>query len=139
TTGLTSVTTTSSENILSISANLAVGTGKVGIAGSGSVELFDTTTYAYIDDHATVDTGGVNIDAGGNLDLTMVAGSVGVGSSAGIGAAITTLVHTDDVEAYIGESATVTSTVSNDITLNAHSYEKAITIDASGGFASVFS
>ncbi|HEX5279640.1 MAG TPA: hypothetical protein VFW28_06150 [Micropepsaceae bacterium] len=133
TTGLTSVTTVSTENILSISANIAVGTTDVGIAGSGSVEILNTTSYAYIDSNATVHTGGVNIDAEGNFDLTMVAGSIGVGSDVGIGASITTLVHTDDVEAWIGSGATVTSTDSNDIKLNAHSYEKAITIAAAGG------
>ena len=141
TTGLTSVTATSSEDLLSISANAGIGGNAVGISGSASVEIVTTATRAYIDSSAQVtETGGVNIDAGGTLGLTLVAGAVGAGNSGAGGAALTTLVHNDTVEAFIGNGATVTTSAggSKDIVVNAHSTETEVAIGAAGGLSGGF-
>ena len=66
----------------------------------------------------------------------MIAGSIGGGSSAGVGAANATLVHTDRVEAYVGEGAQVAAAGADGLSLNATSMEELITVTASGGFAS---
>jgi RTX calcium-binding nonapeptide repeat (4 copies) len=140
TSGLTSVTATSSEDLLSISANAGVGGSAVGLAGSASVEIVTTATRAYIEGGAQVtNTGGVNIDAGGTLGLTLVAGSIGGGSNVGGGAAVTTLVHNDTVEAFIGSGATVTTSLGpNNILINAHSTETEVAIGAAGGVGGSF-
>ena len=60
-----------------------------GIAGSASVFVMNTGSRAYVEDAPTADdaaevrAGGVTIDAGGDLTITMVAGSIGAGSSVG--------------------------------------------------------
>ncbi|HEX5500744.1 MAG TPA: hypothetical protein VFX03_16020, partial [Thermomicrobiales bacterium] len=136
TTGAVSVHATGTETVLSVSANLGVG-DSAGIAGSVSVEVFDTGTRAYVEDAsssltaASIDAGSVDIDAGGDATVTMVAGSIGAGSSTGVGGAITTLVHIDTVEAYIGDHAVVTS--DGTIGVDAHSTETIIGIAAAAG------
>jgi hypothetical protein len=129
--GLVQVLSDAHDDIVSIAANAGLG-NDVGIAASGLVYVMNTGTRAYVDSSAIVHAGGLNINAGGNLDATLVAGSIGGGGTAGVGAAFTTLVHTNTVEAYVGPSAHVES--SADVSINAHTYQTIIAISAAGGF-----
>ena len=133
--GALTVDADSSEDIVSIAANAGIG-NSVGVAGSGTVQVLTTTTRAYIGG-ATVHAGDISVTADGHLDATMVAGSIGASAgSAGVGAAASVLVHTDTVEAYIGDNAVVTSDGATGITIAATSSEDLITIAAAGGGAS---
>jgi hypothetical protein len=138
--GAVSVDADSSETILSIAANAGIG-NSVGVAGSASVQVVNTGTRAYIE-HTPSGTapcidadGDVTISANGTFTAKMIAGSVGGGSSAGIGASNTTLVHNDTVEAYVGERASVTSEGTTGLSVTAHSSEDLITIAAAGAGA----
>ena len=51
----------------------------------------------------------MTVSATGTLDLKLIAAAIGAGNSVGIGAGNATLVHTDVVEAYVGDYASVTS------------------------------
>ena len=110
--GEVSVTATSTEDLLSVSATAGIGGNTGGIAGSASIQIFTTITRAYVED-APLDGDGATINAGGNVLINatgtftgkLIAGSVGVGSSVGIGASNATLDHTDTVEAYVGDFA----------------------------------
>ena len=130
-----SLTANSTETIVSVSANVGIG-NTAGIAGSASVQVIETTTRAAIEDGtngsngASVTAGGsVALSANGTLTVTMVGGSVGGGSTAGVGAANTTLVHNDLVEARVGDFADVTAG-SNGLSLSATSAENVITVAA---------
>ena len=126
---------TSSEDILSIAGNAGVGSD-AGIAGSASVQVINTGTRAYIDGGATVNaSGNVGLGASGVLDITMIGGALGAASTAGVGAANTTLVHNDTVQAFIGNGASVSSGGATGILLSATSSEDIITIAASAGAA----
>ena len=143
--GNITVHATGNETIVSVSANAGIGGSTVGIAGSASVEFLDTHTFATVADgtgsglglHATLNAGGdVSVHAETHFDLKGIAGSLGVGSSAGVGAANETLVHHDEVQAVIGNYAQVTSNGGNGVTVNAESTEQIIGITVAGGFAS---
>ena len=131
----------STEDILAIAAAGAYG-GSAGIVGSASVLDIDTTTSAYIAGTAIgaarteVDAGGdVKIGANDAFSAIMIAGSVGASSSAGVGAANTTLIHTDTVEAYVGERAIVATAGATGLTVTADSSEDIISIAVAGSGA----
>jgi hypothetical protein len=139
--GDVSVQTESSEEIFSIAANAGIG-NSVGLAGSASVYVINTETRAYVEGTpigtaASIDGGGnVTISADGIFSTKMIAGSIGVGSSAGIGAANTTLIHNDTVEAYVGERTTVISGGTAGLSVTADSSEDIVAISAAGAGAS---
>jgi len=140
TSGDVTLSATGTETILSVSANLGVG-NSAGIAGSASVQVITTDTRAYVEGApsgtpASVDAGGnISLTATGTFTTTMVAGSVGAASTAGIGAANTTLVHSDTVEAFIGRRAVIDTAGATGLSVTATSSEKVITIAAAGGGA----
>lgn len=139
--GDVAVSATSSEDITSISVNGSVSANSAGIAVSASVAVLDTNTLAAIADgtaghHATVSGGDVSVNATGNFTHRGIGGALAVGSSVGIGGSNETLVHTDVVEAVIGNYAVVTSSGANagtGVTVNADSDESIIGISAAGG------
>ena len=95
--------------MLSVAGTVGVA-DDAGIAASISIADIHTETDAYIADPTAVEAGGaLTLSATGTFKTTMIAGSVGVGGTAGIGVANTTLVHTDTVQAYIGDGAQVTA------------------------------
>lgn len=140
TTNAVNVTAGSTENVISGAAN-AGGGDSLGIAGSASVQVIDTSTKAEIasgtsaNDGATVNAGGsVGLTANDSLTLKMLAGAVGVGGSGGVGASNTTLVHTGDVEATVGDWTNL-SAGNTGLSVVATSNQEYVTIAAAGGAA----
>jgi hypothetical protein len=102
-----------------------------GVAISPTILTMDTVTEAFIDHNATVIAGGdVSVTARDTFEPHLIDGSVGFGSSAGIGAANTTLVHNTTVEAFIGDSADVTSSGADGVTILADAIDSLVTISA---------
>ncbi len=107
--GSVTVTATSSETMLSVTATLGVG-DDAGVAATASIAPISPTTEAYIGAGATVNAGGaMTIAATETFITTMIAGSVGVGSTAGVGAANTTLVYSPTTLAYAGAGVNLTA------------------------------
>jgi hypothetical protein len=107
--GAVTVTATSSETMLSVTATLGVG-DDAGVAATASIAPISPTTEAYIDAGALVSAGGaMTITATETFITTMIAGSVGVGGTAGVGAANTTLVYTPTTLAYAGTGANLSA------------------------------
>lgn len=126
----------STETLTSVGATAGVG-NSVGGAASAAVQVIETTTHAAVEDgtdatdHATLVAGGpITVSAHGSLDTKLIAGSVGAGGTAGIGAANTTLVHTDAVEARVGDWTEVNS--QGRLAVHADSTETYLTIGAAG-------
>ncbi|MBI1398269.1 MAG: LEPR-XLL domain-containing protein, partial [Betaproteobacteria bacterium] len=133
------VTADSDESIVSVAASLGLAGGSSGVGGSISVQIVDTDTQAWIDGGASVGAtaqvaGDVTIRASGDFSADLVAGAIAYGPSAGVGVGNTTLVHTDDVSAWIGTEATVTS--GGSVSVDAQSSETLATVAAAGGGAS---
>ena len=139
TAGDVALTSMSSENVLSIAANAGIGGSSGGIAGSASVWVVTTGSRAYVEDapnasaRAKIVAGGnVPINATGNFTGKLIAASLGAGSSVGVGAGNETLIHTDTVEAYLGDYAEVTSNGGEGARIVANSDEQLIGITAAG-------
>ncbi|MEQ1830523.1 MAG: hypothetical protein ABL921_31495, partial [Pirellula sp.] len=123
----------STEKLISVSANAGVGKS-TGLAGSVSVYVMSTNTGAYVDNNAdVVATGNIDIKANGSFALTGVAGAIGVGGDTGIGAANTTIVHHDTVQAWVGTSALIDTDGVLGLNVQATSNEDIIGISAAGG------
>jgi hypothetical protein len=141
----------SNDNITSIAATFGLSTSSAGVAASVGVMVLETETRAYTEDgtnavHLTATEGDVAVTAKGDLKALMIAGAVGAStSSAGVGVANTTLVHTDTVSARIGSYSVVNAAGSggitditpiSGITVDAQSKEDIIALTAAGGIAS---
>jgi hypothetical protein len=163
-TGSVSLLASSNEDVIAVAGSIGAGM-TVGFAASGAVYLMDTTTEAYVADGAVAGQGAV-LDANGNItvaaeghaDLLMVAGTLGLGKTGGVGIAASVLDREDTVEAYVGNYAVITARGLNDTTsaylcdLNANgqapradakgvfvwatSSEELVTIAAAGALAS---
>jgi hypothetical protein len=137
--GSVTVTATSSETMLSVTATLGVG-DDAGIAATASIAPISPTTEAYIGAGAKVSAGGaMTIAATETFITTMIAGSVGVGSTAGVGAANTTLVYSPTTLAYAGTGVTLTAGGAG-LTISATQSENILAITAgiaAGGTAGV--
>ena len=112
----------SSESIISVAATVGAG-GSVGVAGSGSVQVVDVKTRAFIGNDAQTLTSGVaNVVANGNVVVSAVdetstdqiAGSIAGAGGVAVGAAAAVIVLTKTTEAFIGENANVTGKGLND-------------------------
>ena len=79
--------------------------------------------------------GDFTIASQGDFEMTAVDGALAFGGDAGVGAANMTLVHTDHVEAWIGDSAVISVAGVNGLTVSAESSEDMIGMSVSGGFA----
>ena len=125
------VTATSSEKLLTVAAGGGLA-GSAGIAGSATVNILNETTLAYIDQGATVTAlQSITIRAYDDTQIFSVAGAIGGGGSAGIGAGVDVGVISKRTEAYIGPSANI-SAITN-ITVEALSSEAITSIAASLG------
>jgi hypothetical protein len=140
TSGNVVVEATSVENVTSIAASfgLSVSSGP-GVSGSVVVQVLLTETRAYVEggivgDRTEVTAGGdVTIRADADLTALLLAGGVAFsGGGAGFGIASTVLVHTDTVEATVGDSVLVTSAGTNGVLVSATSFEDIVTIAAAG-------
>ncbi len=131
----------SADNITSIAATFGVGGSSVAVAASIGVQVLLMETRAYTEDTptgagGTLKSGGIlSVTANGDLDALLIAGSVGVGSSAGIGVASTVLFHRDNVQARVGERAVVTAGGSSGVAVTAKSTEEIIAVTAAGAAA----
>ncbi len=107
------VQATSSENVTNIAVAGGVGTF-VGLAGAFSVEVFNSTTQAFVGDgaHVNVDSTGagseqsVNVAAFNQATHLSVAGGVG-GGIAGLAGGVDIGVLKNSTQAYIGNNADV--------------------------------
>ncbi|MBM4068701.1 MAG: hypothetical protein FJ271_07120 [Planctomycetes bacterium] len=102
---------TRSANLISITAGVAAATGTsaVGVAGSVSLSFVTHTIAAYIKDSKTTVADDTDLTATDRSLLITVAGGVGYGGKAGVGAAAAVNVVTNTTRAYI-EGSTVNST-----------------------------
>jgi len=109
--GSVTVQAEASEKQFAIAAAIGVSSDDVGIAGSIIVMVDVNHTRAYIADDAVVDANGnVVVEARQDTDVTTIAGSIAASfSSSAFGVSVSTLVHEDTVEAYIGDDAHVTA------------------------------
>lgn len=95
------------EDILVLAAGVAA-SGTASVAGSVNVLDFDGTTYAAIEDGATVlalET--VNVLATDTTDIDAISGAATVGGVAGIGGSVNVVSINKDTQAYIDDNATV--------------------------------
>ena len=127
----------SNDDITSIAATFGLSTSNTGVAASISVMVLLTDTKAYTGGavQLTATDGNISITADGNLTALMIGGSVGAGSTAGVGIANTTLVHEDTVEAYIGPSANIVANGGTGLSLSATSAEDIDAVAVAGGGA----
>ena len=118
----------------------AAGGGDVGVAGSVDVVVLNSDVKAYVEGGAGLDT---SVEAGGsftilavdNVKVLMVAGGLAAAGSAGIGASNTTLVHNDNVFAYVGQDVDVASGGGSGLSVFAISSEDIQAYAMGGGFA----
>ncbi len=91
------------------SVTAAAGLGEsVGIAGTASIEVLSLTTNAWIDHNTTVDAqGSVLVQAIHQSAVKTLAGQLDVGGNASVGAAVSTVVDTENTDAYIGKNDTI--------------------------------
>ncbi len=107
--GSVNISATSSETMLSVTATLGGG-DSVGIAGTASIAPISTDTEAWLGNSASINAkGAVTIFAESDYFTTMIAGSVGVGGTAGVGAANATLVYNGTTKAYTGTDVSITA------------------------------
>ncbi len=128
----------STEDVISVAANVNLGY-YAAVTGSASVYIVSTTTKAYEGDNSTLTAGGnVTLLAKDDSDFSLAAGNVSIGM-AGVGISNTTLVKTDDVEAYTGTYSTVHTHGSQGLTVSALATQNinAIAVGGAGGGAGV--
>jgi hypothetical protein len=105
------------------------------VGGSILVDTLTSTTRAALGAGARLAAGGrVAVEATDNDRMFAVAGAVGGGSTAGVGVAVATVVHTDTVEALAGAGAEVA--MREGLVLRAVSGEAVTMITAAGAGAS---
>ncbi|HEY3486294.1 MAG TPA: hypothetical protein VGK49_12970, partial [Ilumatobacteraceae bacterium] len=109
------------------------GGDSAGVAGSAVVNVTNNHTHAHV--AAQVNTSGdpgshLHVLAENNTDLLAIAGAVGVGGTAGIGAGVDVEVISKDTKAWLAKSADVWTT--GDVTVDAHSNETITSISAGG-------
>src|SRR5258708_406809 len=128
TTGDIKLKATSDDDITAIAATFGLSTSGAGVAASIAVQVLTTETRAYTEDtvsgpgHTTLTAGGdIAIESKADFKALMIAGAVGVGDSAGVGVANTTLVHLDTAAARVGAYNVVNSAGTNGIDVKATS------------------
>ncbi|OYW18981.1 MAG: hypothetical protein B7Z52_04205, partial [Burkholderiales bacterium 12-64-5] len=129
------------ETVISTAASLGLSGGSSAVGGSVSVQVFVTGTRAALEgvrgNGVAVATGGdATVFANADFDATMVAGSFAFGTNAGVGVSNSTLVHTDTVEALVGDSSEITVGGDIGLSVDALSTERVITIAAAGAGSS---
>jgi hypothetical protein len=127
----------SDDQIVSVAANLNLG-GNAAVSGAASVYVLgasaDNQTKATVESNVVIDAGGnVTVRANGDVGIDLTAGGGGFGGDAGIGAANSTLVTHDRVEAHIGQGSDVTSQGTVGVTVSATSVEDLQLIAVGGG------
>src|SRR6185436_11753640 len=129
-----SVTATQDEDVFLL-AIAGAGGGTAGVAGSATVDVLTNTTYAHIDDESSIASGTVDVKvaATDTTNILGLAGALAIGGSAGIGAGVDVEVVDKETLAWIGADTNVTT--SGDVTVDAESSEKIVSLSVGGGFA----
>ena len=124
---------TQSEDILLLVVG-AAGGDSAGVAGSVLVDIQTNHTLAHIDDNVTVggSSTGVAVSASDTTSLLALAGTIGIGGTAGVGVGVDVEVINKDTEASIGKDGSIT--VSGNVTVGAASQETLSSISVGGGF-----
>src|SRR6185503_17489138 len=132
-TGVT-VTATQDEDVFLL-AIAGAGGGTAGVAGSATVDVLTNTTYAHIDDESSIASGTVDVKvaATDTTNILGLAGALAIGGSAGVGAGVDVEVVDKETLAWIGADTNVTT--SGDVTVDAESSEKIVSLSVGGGFA----
>ena len=112
----------------------AAGGDSAGVAGSVLVDIQTNHTLAHIDDNVTVggSSTGVAVSASDTTSLLALAGTIGIGGTAGVGVGVDVEVINKDTEASIGKDGSIT--VSGNVTVDATSHETLSSISVGGGF-----
>ena len=139
--GDVSVTAHAVDDLTSVAATFGASSDSVAAAFSIGVAVVLTNAKADIQSAAgasnvsEVSAGGdVTVAASGHLDMLFISGGAAASlSSAGIGIGSTVLVHTDTVEARIGESARIDTAGAAGLTLSAQSSENILDIVVGAG------
>ena len=98
------------ETVLSVSAGAAVG-GSTGVAGMVSVPSLTSHVTASVGQQTVVDAGGtIAVIALDDTKVTSIVGSLGIGfGAAGVGGGVGVLVISKETQAWVGDSAKLTS------------------------------
>ena len=91
------------DKLINSAATIGVGS-TAGVAGTASVGVMNNNTTAYIDGTAQAD-GDMTVRAKAQSDLVQIAGAVGGGGTAGIGASFGVAVVKNTTLSYIGQNA----------------------------------
>ena len=99
------------------------GGDSAGVAGSVIVNIQNDTTHAHIDDGVNVggSSTGVAVSAKDTTTDFSLAGTVGIGGTAGVGVGVVVDVFSKDTEASIGKGGPAAITVSGNVTVGATS------------------
>lgn len=131
------------ETIIGLAGGAAA-TKKLGIAGTGALQLLVTTAEAWVEDGATVHTeGNVLIDADDRMQVITLPASAGLGKDIGIGASVANVDVIRTVRAYVGDNASVTAKGHGDpdsdgakgIVIEAEAEDVLVSLAASAGVA----
>ena len=98
------VAASSKDKIVNSAATIGVG-NSAGVAGTAAVGVLVNTTNAYIDGTVTAEDN-LTVESKGNTELIQIAGAVGGGGTAGVGASFGVAVVKGSNIAYIGDNAT---------------------------------
>ena len=103
------ITITSNGRDTAVTVVAGAGGGLVGVAGSVSVTILNTHTYAQTNAHVSLHAGGnVLIGASEPSKITLVVASI-AGGFVGVGAAVGVLSGTKDTRAVVGTNNTITA------------------------------
>src|SRR5439155_95174 len=110
------------------------GGDSAGVAGSVIVNIQQNHTLAHIDDNVTVSgsSTSVAVSADDQTSDLSLAGTIGIGGTAGVGVGVVVDVFTKDTEASIGKGGSIT--VSSNVTVAATSHETFTELSVGGGF-----
>ncbi len=128
-----SVQAQSENSITSLAANVSGGQS-VGVSGAASVYVIDAETDAQVAGNATLDAGGnLTVSASNEAEIDLIAGGLGIGGDAGVGASNTTLVRDDTVQASIGGNAHLATGGNAGLAVTSISSEDIFTLAITGG------
>src|SRR5581483_8759922 len=116
---------------------IAVGGAGAGVAGSVVVDIQTNHTLAHVGDGVTVGgpSAGVEVSATDTTTDLSLAGTIGIGGTAGVGVGVVVDVFSKDTEASIGKGASGKAiTVSGNVVVSAKSTETFTEISVGGGF-----
>ena len=108
------VLASSKDKIINSAATLGIGSS-AGVAGTAAVGVLVNTTNAYIEGTVTAEDN-ISVSSNGDTELIQIAGAVGGGGSAGIGASFGVAVVKGTNIAYIGDNATTNARGTTSVT-----------------------